>query len=811
MQAHIIMSQTESDGNLYRNSLATLVKNLNEMILSSETDIVIALSRKGPRMLEYQRMFNNLKEFAFTTEHSLPFIFEKISNNRNKKYCIFIVDDAIYFGSTIQNLYKEIQAYIAAYQLDNVEISAVITAIKASDSKTLNLEKTQLWNYEGSKIRAGYGHYFVKRLMYDFSKLNDTLEVEFPTVEYSLSRDVDDQLVKQSIIQQYPKAFISEQNGVSGLKMCIDLGNDKTSCFNKVRIFRSDKKLRFVFMNPHYFNNNEETLAGLMVGQESPFSEMWNELQLHIKNVNSEVRSRFNAEIRRNRLRTQVILANFILSFNNYLIEKVKIDAIVKELGIDETSYEIRENILTYLIGDKLLVANTLGRLQVAVDSHLSLAPVLAVKEMTNCNDYVLESNSLPKDELEVLQNHNLVMINNSQNTEEALAAMFNNQTILIEKWTRGTIYDDNYRLRFGYTMKNLTNFVHRYGQFKIAESELFQRELHKWIDVRIDNGCIVPQYIVDSATSTWMRVFRPGENEELLLSHLARFVLCVWNKANEILKVQKVNTYTFQSILSVVINTFNDELRAEEPYLHLTIDDKLLPCIGENKRNIVSYMKDMYILTEDNGFLECSPRLQNKEFKTYTTLSNELEESIKKRVQALLPYGLVQDNPFADFSAETNYYLRNLLDISEIKKEIINLKGDVLEVIASLYSNDGKIADLNEEEADTLLANYFTFIKPYLFSEERVDELKNRKHFLYDIEKQLQKLLSLYNVLLLVYNYNDIEMLGQYLSNNGILLAIGMEKIVENLQAIHQSGDMRNFHQNRALLVLLAEFANTI
>ena len=147
------MSQTESDGNLYRNSLATLVKNLNEMILSSETDIVIALSRKGPRMLEYQRMFNNLKEFAFTTEHSLPFIFEKISNNRNKKYRIFIVDDAIYFGSTIQNLYKEIQAYITAYQLDNVEISAVITAITASDSKTLNLEKTQLWNYEGSKMQ----------------------------------------------------------------------------------------------------------------------------------------------------------------------------------------------------------------------------------------------------------------------------------------------------------------------------------------------------------------------------------------------------------------------------------------------------------------------------------------------------------------------------------------------------------------------------------------------------------------------------------------------------------------------------------
>lgn len=805
------MSQIESDRNIYNESLEAMVKNLNEMILPSDTDIVISLSRKGPRLLEYLRIFNGLKEFAFTTEHSLPFIFEKISNSRDKKYRIFIVDDAIYFGSTIQNLYKEILAYIAAYQLDNVEFCAVITAIKASDSKNLEIDEKQLLNYKGSKIRPGYGHYFVKSLMYDFSKLNDTLEVEFPTVEYTLPRGIDDQLVENSIKQQYPDAFKSEQNGESGLKLCIDLGHDKTSCFNKVRIFKAAEKLRFVFMNPHYFNNNEETLAGLMVGQGSPFRELWDEIQLHFKNINSEIRSRFNSEIRRNRLRTQVVLANYIMSFNNYLVEKSKIDVIVRELGGDETSYEIRENNLAYLIGDNLLVANTLGRLRVAVDSHISLDPVLAVKEMTGINDYVLEGNSLPKEELEVLQNHNLVMINNSQNTEEALAAMFNNQTILIEKWTRGTIYDNNYRLRFGYTMKSLTNFIHRYGQFKIAESELFQKELHKWIDVRIDCGCIVPQYIVDSATSTWMRVFRPGENEELLLSHLARLVLCVWNKANEILKVQKVNSYTFQSILSVIINTFNDELREEEPYLHLAIDGKLLPCIGGNNRNIVSYMKDMYILTEDNGFLECSPRLQNKEFKTYTTLSNELEDRVKGKIQELLPDSLVQDNPFADFSAETNYQLRYLLVASDIEEKIKFLKGDVLRVIDSLILNDGSIADLNKEEADALLANYFTFIKPYLFSEERVAELNAENHFLYDIEEQLQKVLALYNVLLLVYNYNDNELLGQYLDNNSILLAIGMEKVVDNIQAIRQSGDIEKFHQDRGLVDLLLEFANTI
>ena len=179
------MLQKKSDRTIYSNSLKQLVKHLNDEIHSSDTDIVIALSRKGPRMLGYLRIYNSLKDFSFTTEHALPFIFEQISNNRDKKYRIFIVDDAIYFGSTIQNLYNEIKVYIDAYKLDNVKIYAVVTAIKASDSKTLNIDDALLLNYEGKEpLRAGYGHYFVKCLMHDFSKLDDTLEVEFPTIEY---------------------------------------------------------------------------------------------------------------------------------------------------------------------------------------------------------------------------------------------------------------------------------------------------------------------------------------------------------------------------------------------------------------------------------------------------------------------------------------------------------------------------------------------------------------------------------------------------------------------------------------------------
>lgn len=806
------MLQKVSDSTIYSNSLKEMVKHLNEEIHSSETDIVIALSRKGPRMLEYLKRYNSLKEFAFTTEHALPFIFEQLSNNRDKKYRIFIVDDAIYFGSTIQNLYNEIKAYIDAYKLDNLKIYAVITAIKATDSKTLSIDNALLLNYKGNEpLRAGYGHYFVKCLMNDFSKLDNTLEVEFPTIEYDLPSNVDEQIVDEAIKKQYPDAFRSEQNGESRAKWCIILENGKTSAFNKVRIFISANKLRFVFMNPHYFNNNEETLAGLMVRQGSPFREMWNEIQLHFKNVELDIRKEFNNEIRRNRLRTQVILANYILSFNNFLVERDKINAIVGSLGIDENSYSIKENNLTYLIGNVSLVANTIGRLKVAADSNLSLDPLLSVKEMTVSNDYVLESNSLPKDELEVLLNHNLVMISKSQDTEESLSAMFNNLTILIEKWTRGTIYDDNYRLRFGYTMKNLTAFVHRYGAFKIEEPEKFQTELHSWIDNRIDNGCIVPQYIVDSASSTWMRVFRPGENEDLLLSHLARLVLCVWNQANEILQVQKVNTYTYQSLLSVVIDTFREYLEKEESYLQFRIDGKLLPCIGDKYRNIVDYMKDMYILTEENDFLECSPRLQNKEFKTCTTLSRELEENIRKKIKNLLSPKPVLDNPFGDFSGDINYELKELLPISKIEVNIQKLKDDVRDLIQLLLVSDGNVVDMTDNEVDHLLSNYFAFIKPYLLSDEKVSKLEIDGDSIYYTEEKLQKMLSLYNILLLVYNYNDDELLTQYLENKTFLYSIGMGDIVTYIQDVCLRKAKEEFHNDNTLIGLLLKFADSI
>lgn len=800
------MSQIESDKKTFLYSLEKMAKYLNDIIQPTDNDIVISLSRKGPRLLEYLRIYYHLKVFSFVTEHALPLIFEKISANKNKEYRIFILDDAIYFGSTIQNLYNEIKGYIAAYDLYNVVIAGIITAIKTPDSKKLEINDTPL--FTNKEIRPGYGHFFVKTLMNEFSKLNDTLEVEFPTIEYRIGKDVSNEHIEEALKSIYPDFIQSLHNKEDNGRWSIILSESKNASFNKIRIFKGDGVLRFVFMNPHYFINSEEILAGLMVRQDSPFIEMWNDIRSSFSVSDSKVS--FTSEIRRNRLRSQIVLANYILSINNYFVEKEKIDTLVRSLNQGEYTYKIKKANLHYLLGDNQLVDNTIGRLQVAINAKLSLDSVVAVRELDIANDYVLESNSLPKDELEILQSQNIVMLGNSRNIEEALSAMFNNLTLLIEKWTRGTIYDNNYRLRFGYSMKNLAMFVRRFGNFKAGESTTFLKKLHQWIDYRIDQGCIVPQYIIDAKTSTWMRVFRPGENEDLLLSHLARIVLRVWNWTNDILGIGKVNTDTLQSILSLTINTFKEEMAAEEFYLDLCINEQLVSCIEGGDREVLDYMRSMYILNEDGDYMRLSPRLLDKEFQSYSTLSRELEIKIELMIKDLLNSLNAQDNPFNDFSAEINYKLRHLFDLDKIQEAIECLKNKTILLITSKLV-PGKEGVLNDDDEKGILADYSKFIKPYLFSKTDVKKLNGKEILLYDIEFKLQKMLTIYNILLLVYNYDNPDQLDDYLETETILHEVEMHKIVDYIKKVRKRNADNEFKSDATLTNLLLDFTKSI
>ena len=170
-----------------------------------------------------------------------------------------------------------------------------------------------------------------------------------------------------------------------------------------------------------------------------------------------------------------------------------------------------------------------------------------------------------------------------------------------------------------------------------------------------------------------------------------------------------------------------------------------------------------------------------------------------------------MQDNPFGDFSGDINYELKELFPISEIEEKIQFLKEDVHDLIQLLLVSDGNVVDMTDKEVNNLLSNYFAFIKPYLLSDDKVTSLEKDSDKLYDTEEKLQKILSLYNILLLVYNYNDDGMLAQYLENENFLYSIGLGEVVIYIQDVCQRKANEEFHNDNTLIGLLLKFADSI
>ena len=157
---------------IYRESLNVLKENLKAARLDDENTYVVALSRKGPRLLEFlfgKELFQNAK---IITEHALPLFFKSLRTDI--EYRFVLIDDAIYFGSTIEGVYNTIVLLKDYYHVSSKEIAYV--AIHSVESKTIN----DLQIIPDVNVPAGFGHYFVKNVMADIRSRRAPIEVDFP-------------------------------------------------------------------------------------------------------------------------------------------------------------------------------------------------------------------------------------------------------------------------------------------------------------------------------------------------------------------------------------------------------------------------------------------------------------------------------------------------------------------------------------------------------------------------------------------------------------------------------------------------------
>lgn len=799
--------KSTSDFDTYKTCMTNLKKEL--VTLKKRNPYFIVQSRKGPKVLE---MFFSKEErlnMKILTEHALPFLFPILAKDKTKRYSIIIIDDAIYYGTTIENLISEIKDYEKLYGVQ-VQIK-ICTAIKAMWSK--EIRETDILP-KGNSIRKGYEHYFVNLLMSDIRSIPTSLEVEFPIVTYRTNKHINQSDLQAQIkkfydhrgrlydVEQYHSTTFEEEGGG---RFSILLNNDNGASFSKMRFYIDKNAIRVAFISPHLIPNNISAIEHIFENGTEFVKNTWN---LIMKIVFNEHKPTYNGTIYRNRQRTLVIVANFLLSLHLYFKENDILQKIISFLtGGEEikTDFDEQQLRLRYIFFDDEIVSNILLIMEEYKNSPNTFSPNLYSYKQAFSKNQIFETTGYPPDsEKEKLQDFNACMLKNSKNMSEKLSALFFNQTTLIEKWSRQFGDNTSNRLKFGYSFRGLLSALEiNYKDEALIESNSIYR-VHRWIDRRIDQGCIVPQYIIDNEKEQWDRVFRPGENEDAILSTLTRFVTYVINVIKKEFGVYYIPELILKKILCLIVkqceSNLQDLLRIKLVILGTGLSFICEDDYGEknNTNDIVDYLKAMLVLENSDNFIDISKRFIGTEQVMNTTFSTEVEKDIASIIEKFHEKLTVCKIDFLTSYSLCNCFLITYFT-SEQKEEECVKSLEKLSTAASMLSQ--KKNELAKTEAEKCIYEAFCslklFIMPRTFLEIPMHNQQLYEPHIYIYQKKFSRILFVINLLLhMFYSSNTYRLTGyvdtidtdysDYLGSstllNSIKTALGKEKSITQI-----------------------------
>ena len=761
------------DKDIYIKSLQKIVKNLNSSIISSDSDIVIALSRKGPRLLEYLRKNMGLKELNVMTEHALPFLFDSILAKSDQEYRIFIVDDAIYYGSTISALKDEIESYIAVYGLEErVHIEGIYSCVK--DKESLDFGDVEVKAI--TDARLGYGHFFVKEVMKDLRSLGKSLEVEFPEICYETKYPIDIYKLKASLEGVFGSEKVYMIDSPIGIEsISVLLSDVMNSTFRKLRIFVDGSKISIVSIAPELMQTNLGLFRFISFGNIAQVNALWREMAKQLEGISEKLWSQKMND--RNLVRTAVVLFNYFSSVDTFCYYRRSVESAIFNNGGEILNRNVDSSNLLYLLGNETIADEIVSAWNEALDSEQYYTLPIFDDVENIYDNIVFESSRLSSMEANLLKATNLKMVFGCKTMKEALSAMFFNQTMMIERGSRYISVNRQERLRFGYTFQYLWNFIWENAN-NIETKGISAKEMHQWVDIQIDNGSIVPQYILGTGNFKWVRVFRPGENEDVLLSHVGRFVIYVIRQmllddAND--SSDKVIKKNLNGVLAAVFHHFRDDMEQEEFVLPIELDSKewsLNILLGDSaatkniSENLVEFLVTKNVLSMQDGKFVCvASQVQNKEFVKYTTLSSELETVMDRYIKEIMDKMGNKAQASFIYSNTINYFMSDIMDVHEVWDNLQNVSDAICQALPTLFAHD-----VEKEKVDRtlreLLDKYREVLSRYeLNSSVLLDEKTMVRE---ELRPYMWKVLQMVNVLniLVTLFYRGRENVITYINN---------------------------------------------
>lgn len=511
-------------------SLTRLIKKLRD---EGKKVVLLALSRKMSSIIKvlrkvYPQETSFLDEYPFITEHVLPYFLKQFDQ---EKHCIIIVDDAMYYGSTI----SQISSYI--YKITSIKPYVIPVAINEL-----------VGNFPSAKILPDRNENAIKEKNFAFFTtqnaeriidLGQPIDMEFPILRFKVAEGnlLDESRLKKlkDVLEgEFDDAFVypithqikrkdkSEDKWVFVTNYSV-LPKENTEYdhwnkdFSKLRFFISDKdeEVLVVAYAPGILSENMLTSEKPLFSDKH-IQELWDEVRnCEMKDwsdVGEEdsITKRMKDSYEMQCSRSRVIWVNYLASYLYLLKQKKRLSATISEVyGSDvlETAKFVEKDTR------QLLPPQLVESITISLNDYYKKYQEDNKGVFYGLNSSVLASQELDpedyRDEYWDMTNAGLLQCSM---VKEALSVIFSNMLVIIND---GKLRDDavrrTIRLRFGMTYTALKSRL----SFPLGVKNLWY-DIHEWIDKNIDEATVKPFYerVVIDGIAYWVRMFRAGENE---------------------------------------------------------------------------------------------------------------------------------------------------------------------------------------------------------------------------------------------------------------------------------------------------------
>lgn len=494
------------------------LKDWSEELQKSPGATIVAISRKGPRLVELMVREGFLSESVLShviAEQALPFL------TQNENAGFVVIDDAMTFGTTLSHVFELTKQANIRCGGDGSKLMGIPFAVgQEASKKHRELVTKYFLDLKPEQIAP-----FVYNEMLAFRLLGKPYDIEHPMLTWT--GDFTDSYELETALGQISKSldgqifnidtFVPTATGnVPIRRWTILLPNDSRynsyprAGFRKLRIYLNPEKGRLLVaaMCPLSLSKADMDSFGEILPE--PLNHLWSEAVGKIDTQATEdmtVAGSYSLAMWANFLFSVVLLRDvkpaFLEAFENTMLQP-------QMLGP-------RREDLQYLIGTDLCF-----RAESGIAHFLECADVDSIPASYPLYDHAGEivEEKVPPRYVENYTNKRSSLIDKALEVNDVLQAIFYAQHSEIELISRDdnkNNSNDNKRLEFGITYGKLRQTV--LDKFPYAA----EIDIHECLDKLIDNGAVVPRYLnMASADKSviWVRTFRVGESTVMRMAH---------------------------------------------------------------------------------------------------------------------------------------------------------------------------------------------------------------------------------------------------------------------------------------------------